>query len=354
MLPVRPLPADDLAHVLAHTRELWADARGGDIFITGGTGFFGVWLLETFANANDRLGLGMRATVLTRSPEAFAAKAPHLATRPDLRFVAGDIRDFAFPPGRFALLIPAATDVAASGAGEDASFTISAIVDGTRRVLDFAAQAGARRLLLTSSGAVYGRQPVDLSHVPEDYAGAPDPLSPGAAYGEGKRVAEHLCFMHARLHGYELAVARCFAFVGPHLPLDAHFAMGNFLRDVYAGRPIQIVGDGSPVRSYLHAADLAVWLWTMLFRAPSGRAYNVGSDHAVDLLATAQAVAAASPQNPPVFVARQADPSKAPPRYVPSIHRAEAELGLCVRIPLQDAIARTLAWLSPLSNTNLQ
>ena len=71
------------------------------------------------------------------------------------------------------------------------------IVDGTRRTLDFARRTGARRFLLTSSGAVYGRQPAELTHVPEEYAGAPDPTDAGHVYGEGKRAAEMLCALHA-------------------------------------------------------------------------------------------------------------------------------------------------------------
>lgn len=343
-VPVKPLPADDLAHVLAHTRELWAGARGQSFFITGGTGFFGLWLLESFAHANDSLRLGMNAVVLTRDPAAFARKAPHLASRGDLQFVAGDMRDFKFPAGKFTHVVHAATEAKPAPAGTDPQLTVDFIVEGTRRVIAFATAAGAKKFLLTSSGAVYGVQPPDLPLVPEDFAGEPGALTPATAYGIGKRSSEELCQRATRDSGLECKIARCFAFVGPHLPLDAHFAVGNFLRDALAGKPIQIKGDGTPLRSYLHAADLTIWLWTMLFSAPAGRAYNVGSDQAVSIAELARTVAGLFTPDIPVRIARAAPPGASAARYVPATARAAAELGLREHIGLAEALVRTHRW----------
>ena len=346
--PTKPLPAEDLAHVLAHTRELWTEARGQSFFVTGGTGFFGMWLLESFAHINDALGLGMSATVLTRDPAAFARKAPHLAARADLTFIQGDVRTFAFPAGRFPYVIHAATEVSAKPSEDAAAETFNAIVGGTRRVLDFAAQCGVKKLLLTSSGAVYGKQPSELTHVSEDYAGAPDPLLPGSAYGEGKRVSEHLCAVHARQYHYEVKIARGFAFVGPHLPLDTHFAIGNFIRDAMRGETIKIGGVGTPMRSYLYASDMAIWLWTILFRAPTARAYNVGSDADLTIAELANTVSSSLGGRSSISIVPKADPSRLISRYVPDVGRARNELGLKINIPLADAIGRTAAWHSSL------
>ena len=234
--------------------------------------------------------------VLTRNPKSFAAKMPHLAGRADLSFVAGDVRDFSFPAGAFAFVIHAGTT---SSAPVEPLEMFGTIVDGTRRVLELAATHGTRKLLFVSSGAVYGRQPSELTHIPEDYVGAPDPLDPASAYGEGKRAAELLCSMSAGKQGLEIKIARCFAFVGPHLPLNAHFAVGNFLRDGLASGPIQVLGNGTPVRSYLYSAELAVWLWTILFQGANARAYNVGSETCLTIAETAHAVADSfSPQLP--------------------------------------------------------
>jgi len=333
--------ANDLDHVLTHTEGLWDELRGQRIFITGGTGFFGCWLLESFAHANAQLGLQAHAVVLTRDPAGFAAKAPHLAKRSDIEFLAGDVRTFSFPDGPFAHVIHAGTT---SSAPVEPGEMFATIVDGTRRVLEFAAGHGTGKLLLVSSGAVYGRQPSDLTHIREDYPGAPDPLAPASAYGEGKRAAELMCALASRKPGFEAKIARCFAFAGPYLPLDAHFAIGNFIRDALGGGPIRVAGDGTPHRSYLYAADLAVWLWTILLKGPSGRAYNVGSDIGLCIAELARLVADAVASKVEVIVAKQSDRQKPPERYVPSTIRAREELGLRQQIGLTEAVSRTIIW----------
>lgn len=338
-----PLPPADLDHVLARTAGVWDAVRGRRVFVTGGTGFFGTWLLETFAWANDRLRLDAELVALTRDPAAFARKAPHLAGHPAIVLIPGDVTSFAPPAGPFSFVVHAAT---VSGAVvEDPVAMFDTVVGGTRKLLDAAVAWGADGFLLTSSGAVYGRQPPALANVPEDHPGGPDPLSGNAAYAEGKRAAECLCGLFHRRHGLRAVVSRGFAFVGPHLPLDAHFAAGNFLRDGLAGGPVRVGGDGTPVRSYLYAADLAVWLWTMLVKGAGGRAYNTGSDEAVTIRELAGRVGAMCGAD--VVVARDAVPGVPAERYVPDVSRARAELGLDVWVPLTEAFARTASWHRP-------
>ena len=338
------LPVCDLEDIKEMTRELWHEVAGKRFFITGGTGFFGMWLLESFTHINDCLSLGMRAAVLTRDPARFIAKAPHLSGRADLHFLQGDIRNFHFPVRKVDYLIHAATDASATLNSESPLEMLSTIVDGTRHLLDFAARAGVQKLLFTSSGAVYGRQPSELTHIPESYPGAPDSLLLHSAYGEGKRMAEHLCALYAQKYGFEAKIARCFAFVGPYLPLNAHFAIGNFIRDAMRGHDITVMGDGTPMRSYLYAADLAVWLWTILFSAPSARAYNVGSAEDLSISDLAGQVREALCSKSGVIITRQPDPHRPIERYVPDITRAEEELGLRVQTSLPEALRRTEQW----------
>jgi dTDP-glucose 4,6-dehydratase len=354
MKPLPPLDPADLDHVVNATSGLWNELGGKRLYITGGTGFFGRWLLESFIAANDRLCLDARVTVLSRDPDAFEGKMPHVAGHKSVSLAAGDMCTCEMKGERFDYVIHAAVEpflpspssLAPHPSSSDPLVLFEKNVAGTKNALALARCCGARRFLLTSSGAVYGRQPADLTHVPEDYPGAPDPLDPLTAYAQAKRASEFLCAGFGQKHGLEVVVARCFAFVGPHLPLDANFAVGNFIRDALAGGPIRVNGDGTPRRSYLYAADLAAWLWTVLVKGAAGRAYNVGSDADLPIRELADEVRKVVAPHAEVRVAKQPEPGKPAERYVPDIARARTELGLDVSIPLPEAIRRTADWYS--------
>jgi dTDP-glucose 4,6-dehydratase len=335
--------AHDLDHVLAQTGRLWEELRGARVFVTGGTGFFGCWLLETFLWANDHLALDASVVVLTRNGNAFRSKVPHLACHPAVTLHDGDVRTFEIAGGTFSHVIHAATDSSSTLTDPDRLPLFDTIVGGTRRTLEFARRSGAKRFLLTSSGAVYGRQPPELTHVPEEYGGGSDPSHADQVYAEGKRAAEMLCALYADEH-LQPTIARCFAFVGPYLPLDGHFAVGNFIRDGLQGGPIRISGDGAPYRSYLYAADLAIWLWTILLRGRSMRPYNVGSAAQLTITELARLVAHAFAPVLPIEMARAPAAGVSAARYVPSVTRAEQELGLRPTVPLADGIRRTIGW----------
>jgi dTDP-glucose 4,6-dehydratase len=332
--------AGDLDHILRQTKALWEELRGQRLFITGGTGFFGCWLLESFCWANRSLKLDAEAWVLTRKPEGFKAKRPHLAFDPGVVLHKGDVSSFVFPSGNFGYVIHAAGILGECNLPEMLDTTIR----GTYRTLEFARQAGTKKFLLTSSGAVYGKQPFDLDQLSEGYSGAPDSMDPGQLYGECKRCAEMLCAQYSKTCSIEAKIARCFAFVGPYLPLDTHFAMGNFIRDNINGTPVIINGDGTPLRSYLYAADLAIWLWTILLKGKNCRPYNVGSSTPISIKELADKIAQFSTTTSTVIVKGKSKPENPTERFIPDTMRARNELGLTESISIDDAIKRTIDW----------
>ena len=273
--------AHDLDHVLAQTSGLWEELRGARVFITGGTGFFGCWLLETFLWANDHLGLDASVVVLTRDGSAFARKAPHLASSsggdaarrrrphvrvPRRRVLARHPRGDGFETRRRAAAI--------------ACWSSTRLSDGTRRTLEFARRAGARRFLLTSSGAVYGRQPAELDARARRVRRRARPRGPGARRcrgearrGDALRDVRRCAICSRRSRGASRSSARTCRSMSISRSGTSSATRSRAVRFACSG-------DGTPYRSYLYAADLAIWLWTILLRgavaAPVQRRFRGG------------------------------------------------------------------------------
>ena len=342
---VSPNPLSlDLDHILLHTEGLWQELRGQHLFITGGTGFVGCWLLESFLWANQKLDLNAQAIVLTRDPAAFRRRAPHLANARGISLHHGDSQSFEFPSTPAAYVIHAAAPPSVALSPTQPQPALETYILGAKRILEFSRSCCASKLLLISSGAVYGPRAPKVTHILEDCNLLPDPAAKPSIYAEGKRHMELLGVQCTGSDSFAVTIARCFAFVGPYLPLDGQFAIGNFILDGLNRRPIQIRGDGTPVRSYLYAADLAIWLWTIFLRGKSGRAYNVGSEERMTIADVAGSVASAFNPRPSVSVSTAASHGQHPVSYVPSTERARLELGVKQTVTLQVALARTIAW----------
>jgi dTDP-glucose 4,6-dehydratase len=333
---------NDLDEVLIAADQDLRALQGARLFLTGGTGYIGCWLLTSLLHADTKLQLDLGIAMLSRDPQRFAERFPHLAKHPSVELVQGDIRDFVFSAGSFTHVIHGATDIVAQ---QTPLQTFEVTVTGTRRVLDFAQQCGAKRVLLMSSGAVYGKFPPGVDNIAEDYAGAPSTDTPASAYGIGKLASEWLGAAYGESGQMSCSSARIFAQIGPNLPLDKHFAAGNFLLNALRDQPFVIKGDGTAVRSYMYSTDLVIWLLGILVRGQAARAYNVGSDQGISIRELAAAIAHETGHSEDAIrVLGQPAPGAAPNQYLPNIHRAADELGLRVRVPLDEAIRRTYKW----------
>ena len=331
------------------------------VLISGGTGFFGKALLRYLLGKSGRENnkaqienagrlASSEVTIISRDPEAFLGQHPEYRELSFVRWVQADLTspesefigalDKTIGTQSFSHILHAATE-STRGPQLSHSSQFNQIVKGTRSMLAAAKHFQARRFLLTSSGGVYGVMPSNLDAFPESHLGMPDPLDPRSAYSLGKRMSEHLCALAANDTGLEVVITRPFAFCGPDLPLDVHFAIGNFIRDALSKNEILVRGDGSPIRSYLDQDDLAHWLMTMLFNGKPGQAYNIGSDQGISIGDLAHKVRDLLAPNKPVVIQGTPNLANLWQVYLPDIRKAKDELGLAPTVSLEDSILKT-------------
>ncbi len=335
------LESRDIAEVLAQSQRLHRSLRGARVLVTGATGWFGTWLLDALVAINRAASLDLRIVAVSRRPAAFAARHPRLHAACEIEWITADVRDSTWTvAGPLTHVVHGATEASAKLNRDDPQRMFDTIVDGTRNVLRIAAADPDAKVLLVGSGAVYGVQPANLQALSEDHALVSNPLDATQAYAEGKRAAEHLAAIAHASRSAHVKLARCFAFAGPHMPFDAHFAVGNFIRDALEGDAIRIAGNGLPRRSYLYPSDLVVWLLTILVEGQAMRPYNVGAHESLSIRDLADLCKVSAGRATEVVVVGASGGSD----YVPDTTRARTELGLEVRVPLAETIDRTTAW----------
>lgn len=324
------------------TDPLWKRLANARLFITGGTGLFGHWLLDSLTDANQRLDLKIEVTVLTRNPDLAKIKIPNLDHR--IRFLKGEVENFEFPNEVFDVILHMATTSAEETfKGASQASKLRMLYEGTQRILALAKSGQVKRILFTSSGAVYGNQVCDF--VEESQSVFINPLHAESGLALGKGVAEFLLSQASKEAGLEVVIARCFSFVGPGMPVDLHYAIGNFIQSAIAGQPIVIKGDGSAIRSYMFMGDLVWWLLKLLLDGKSGEAYNVGSDEKISILDLAQKIAHIGNLKNEIVIQGQTSYSVGVPArniYVPSTTKASLELGLELSVKLNESIEKTI------------
>jgi len=276
---------------------------------------------------------------MSRNAESLRKEAPQLISS-GVELYSADITTTA--------TLPAADIVIHAAASTDAARYLSRPLEeqqniqaGTYNYCNLAKSFHANsKILYVSSGAVYGKHPEGMMHIPEEYAASDLSELPDGKrdYAIAKRDAED-AVKNLGQQGLSVSIARCFAFAGPWLPRNQHFAIGNFIEDGLQGRPITVKSRKEVYRSYMYADDLVEWMMTIALHAsPECPVYNVGSDQAVligdlaVLIANEFGVDAQVPEITDMTVEH----------YIPSTEKANRELGLQLQHDLISAIRYTV------------
>ena len=262
------------------------------VLLIGGTGFFGKSFLDSFSRG---LLLKFQITeiiILSRSTNRFYISYPEFIS-PQVTYINGDISNINYLP-EADIIIHAATSSNQNDYINNSFREKQNTELGVSNYIKLASKFHKNfKIVYCSSGAVYGKQPNNLNNISEDFPFSDvNTLSVVKRdYALSKRNAESQ-IKEFGASGYNVSIARCFAFYGKYLPKDGHFAYSSFLESAKNGKDIIVSANREVIRSYMHADDLVESLIKIALNSnPSCPIYNVGSDQAISIFDLAEEIA---------------------------------------------------------------
>lgn len=338
---------EDIANIVKAVGSGATRLSGKSLLMTGGTGFIGSYLLQTALYLNDHvLSQPCRITVTTRDARKLTSRFPAITDRSDLTVIATDVKSFRPSSRSWDFIIHAAGASDTRLFMQDPLETIATIVDGTRSLLQIAAESGVESFLFVSSGAVYGHQSRETPWLSEDYSGGPDLRCSRSCYAEAKRYAEMLCRIFEDTCKLPVTIARVFTLVGPYQDVNSTSAVIDFIRQGLEGNTIQIRDAGQTVRSYCYIADAVTALWRLLLRPEHGDVFNVGSDlETVSFVELAQRIGKCLGKAVTVRVEGASASGVLGERYAPDVSRLSHKEGFRPGTSLDEALRRTILWM---------
>lgn len=210
--------------------------------------------------------------------------------------------------------------------------------EGTRHLLEFAAESGAR-FLLASTSECYGDP---LEHPQrESYWGHVNPVGPRSCYDEAKRYAEAITMAFHRAHGLRTNIARIFNTFGPRMKLDDGRVVPAFLSQALRGEPVTVFGTGLQTRSFCYVTDLVDGL-VRLSRSEERLPVNLGNPVEMTMIEFAQQIMALTGSASEITFLPL--PEDDPQRRRPDITKAREVLGWAPRVPLEEGLRETVEY----------
>jgi UDP-glucose 4-epimerase len=302
--------------------------------VTGGAGFIGSHIVEEL----------LRGGASVRVLDNFSTgKRENLAPfQGDLEIRAGDLRDAevikaATRDVELVFHLAAFVSVPQSMLEPENCFSIN--VAGTVALLEAARQAGVRKVVLSSSTAVYG----DTDKFPTDEETPLRPLSP---YALSKQVNELYARLYTQTFNLPVIALRYFNVYGPRQNPDSSYAaaISIFTRQLVNGEPITIYGDGKQSRDFIFVKDVVRANLLAARSDAAGDAFNICTGHETTLLDLLEELSEVSPRQPEVHfeAPRLGDVF----RSLGSPEKAAAALNFRATTSLADGLALTVEWMT--------
>jgi nucleoside-diphosphate-sugar epimerase len=331
----RVLPKGDLAEITHSSKEVLSVLEGAKIVILGGTGFVGKWLVSALNFAKESLNLEYDLYVVTRS----RTRAQRELGISNIKFIEHDLASSILTLPNADFYIHGATPSVPSTGSKDLVGVANSTLNGSLSIFNAALKSkNTKSILYLSSGAVYGKQTSVKTLQPEGPAKLPNPTL--SFYGHTKLIGESICAQINLETGIPISTPRLFAFFGPHISLNDHFAIGNFLRDAREGKSIRILGNPKTIRSYLYPTDLISNLLKLIVH-PQHKPINIGSSIPLTLLEVAKQISKMFGRLPIEILGTTLEKSN----YVPETVWMQKEQGVRPSVPFEEGMLRWNTWL---------
>jgi dTDP-glucose 4,6-dehydratase len=264
----------DLDRIVETCRGELDGLAGSSLLLTGGTGFLGRSLVESVLRFNEvSPGPPCVMTLPTRRPDLLRSRYGEQVEAGEVVVVEWAEGHAIDPPEHgWDYVIHGAATTDPARFREDPVASLRDTVGMAASIAEVARTSGAKRVVLISSGAVYGDQRTDVAAIPETYVAGPMPATPARTYAEAKRLSE----MFFGITGLDLGVARVFSVVGPYQDLAAAFAVPDLIRQAAGDGVLRLTSDGQARRSFCYTTDLSAILFKLLLGEPRHTVYNVG------------------------------------------------------------------------------
>jgi len=265
---------EDLDDIVVTCSGAMRKLSGSSLLLTGGSGFVARYLVESVIRFNEVSGAAPCVLTLpSRNPELLMSRYRRQVDAKEVvvvQWTGVNADDLA--GRRWDYVVHGAATADPVRVAQDPEGSFRDAIRMAASVVDVAKSSAAKRIVLISSGAVYGDQPAHVAEIPETFGGGPDISAPAAVYGEAKRVSELLF----RLSGLDHRIARVFSVIGPYQDLGSSFAVPDLITQAANRGLLQLTSDGSARRSFCYATDLTVFLVNLLVGEPRHDVYNVG------------------------------------------------------------------------------
>jgi dTDP-glucose 4,6-dehydratase len=302
------------------------------VVVTGGAGFVGSHLCERF------LADGSEVVCADNLLTGNAGNVDHLRGESRFSFLEIDVARGIDVDGRVDAVLHFASPASPLDYLKLPIETLEVGAYGTHNALELARTKGAR-FLLASTSEVYG-DPLEHPQQ-EDYWGNVNPIGPRGVYDEAKRFGEAMTMAYHRAHGVRTRIVRIFNTIGERMRPHDGRAVPAFITQALRGEPLTVHGDGSQTRSVGYVGDLVEGI-DRLLRSDVVEPVNIGNPEEVSVLDLAKMVIRITGSSSDIaFVDRPVDD---PTVRQPDITRARELLGWEPKVPLEEALERTVGW----------